>query len=182
MVRFGRLLLSLGLLGMLLILAAGTVLAQGAARASLAPSRQDSRMNGTSTLAAQGNQTMVTVRVAGAPVNGTHVNHIHTGTCQNEGGIVYPLADLRVDASGTATATTLVNTPLSTLLGAPYYVNVHAGAALPSPGVSCGNIVAGASALPATGGAPVGAALPALASAGIAAVGVATIALRRRAR
>jgi hypothetical protein len=125
--------------------------APSSARATLA-ARPGQRLSGTATLAAQGARTIVTVSVTGGPPTSTHVNHIHIGTCENEGAIVYPLADLRTDASGAATASTTVDAPLASLVTGANYVNVHAGPSLPSPGTSCGNIVAGATGLPATGG------------------------------
>ena len=137
-----------GLVGVWLMALGGTALAQTAARAALTPTG-GSRVAGASTLTAQGGQTVVVVRITGAPANSTHVNHIHAGTCEAEGGIVFPLTDLRTNAQGEAMAVTQVNATLATILGGRHYVNVHAGAALPSPGVSCGNIVAGS--LPATG-------------------------------
>jgi LPXTG-motif cell wall-anchored protein len=152
MARLGRLFLVTGLVGALVLALAGTALAQTAARATM-NATGGSRITGAATLTAQGAQTMVVVRVTGAPANSTHVNHIHVGSCEAEGGIAYPLTDLQTNAQGTATASTMVNATLATVLASRHYVNVHAGASLPSPGVSCGNIVAGASSLPTTGGA-----------------------------
>jgi hypothetical protein len=139
------------LVGVWLAALGGTALAQAAGRAALSPTG-GTRVSGASTLTAQGGQTVVVVRITGAPANSTHVNHIHTGSCEAEGGIVYPLTDLRTNAQGDAMAVTQVGAPLATILAGRHYVNVHAGPALPSPGVSCGNIVAGS--LPATGGPP----------------------------
>lgn len=109
------------------------------------------------------NQTTVTITVRGLPPNQVRVNHIHQGSCEAEGPIVYPLTDLRSDAQGNATAITTVPASLATLTSGRYYINVHAGPALPAPGISCGNIPAAAvgpaqapaqapRALPRTGG------------------------------
>lgn len=178
--RLGRLLLIGGIVGALGVFAA-PAMAQTAARATLGPTG-GSRVSGASTLAAQGNQTMVTVRISGAPTNSTHVNHIHVGSCEAEGAVVYPLIDLRTDAQGNATASTMVNASLTAIVGGGHYVNVHAGAALPSPGVSCGNIVAGVGTLPATGGAPLAQGVPAAAGLAVALAGATLVGLRRRRR
>jgi|GEM_PF-2087374 LPXTG-motif cell wall-anchored protein len=134
------------------------------------------------------NQTIVTVTVRGLPPNQVRVNHIHRGSCEAEGPIVYPLTDLRSDAQGNATASTTVPASLATLTTGQYYINVHAGPALPAPGISCGNIMAARvgpaqapaqapRALPRTGSM-----LPAVPVVGAGAVALATLlyALRRR--
>ena len=178
--RLGRLLLALALVGALATVFAGTALAQTAAMATLTPTG-GSRLSGAATLTAQGNQTMVTVRITGGTPNSTHPNHIHTGRCENVGGIVHPLNDLATDAQGNATGTTMVNAPLASVAGGNNSIMAHAGPAMPTPGVACGTIVAGAAALPATRS-PLGATLPAVAGAGAALAGAAALALRRRAR
>jgi hypothetical protein len=111
-----------------------------------------SGVTGSAQLTAMGAQTQVVVTVQGASQNGSHVNHIHAGSCAQQGGIVFPLTDIRTDATGRGSATTMVAAPLSTIQGASHYVNVHAGPALPSPGVSCGDIAmaAAAAGAPAT--------------------------------
>ncbi|HEX2036223.1 MAG TPA: CHRD domain-containing protein [Chloroflexota bacterium] len=161
-----------------------TAMAQTAARATLNPTGGSS-VSGVAALTARGDQTVVLVQVSGAPPNSTHVNHIHIGSCQAEGGIVHPLADLRTDAQGRATSITVLNVPLASVAGGQHYVNVHAGPALPSPGISCGNLTAGPAGLPATGqplsaalGGGLGVALPA---AGIMAMlGAGVVTWRRR--
>ena len=179
--RLGRLLLALALVGALATAFAGTALAQTAAMATLMPTTAASRVSGAATLTAQGGQTMVTVRITGGTPNSTHPNHIHSGSCANIGGIVHELNILSTDAQGNATATTLVNAALPSLTGGNFSVQAHAGPGMPTPGVTCGTIVAGAAALPATGS-PLGATLPAAAGVGAALAGAAALALRRRAR
>ena len=84
--------------------------------------------------------TEVTLVVAGLPANASRVNHIHRGSCQNQGAVAYPLAQLVADGNGLAIATTLVGVSLGTLAYDGYYVNVHAAEALPAPGIACGNL------------------------------------------
>lgn len=81
------------------------------------------------------NQTAVTVTVTGLEPGSTHVNHIHGGSCT--GSILFPLQDLVADKSGVARS-------VSSVAGAinveNWWVNVHAGSALPSPGITCGKV------------------------------------------
>lgn len=72
-----------------------------------------SGVSGTAQLTAVGQQTQVVVTIRGGTASGAHVNHIHTGTCANQGGIVHPLTDIRTDASGGGSATSTVNAPLA---------------------------------------------------------------------
>jgi CHRD domain len=87
--------------------------------------------------------TRVTVTAMGLPANTTHVNHIHDGSCS--GSILLPLKDLQADASGNATAVTDITQQVDFTR---WYVNVHEGATLPSPGIICGKVT------PALAGAP----------------------------
>jgi hypothetical protein len=178
MPKFARGVLVAGLVGVWLLALGGTALAQTAARAAL-NATGGTRVMGASTLTAQGGQTVVVVRITGAPANSTHVNHIHTGSCEAEGGIAYPLTDLRTNAQGEATAVTQVNASLATILAGRHYVNVHAGPTLPSPGATCGNIIAGS--LPATGS-PLAVPAPLLASAVTALAGAAFLLRKSRRR
>lgn len=179
-IRLGKILLTFALVSALSTVVAGTALAQTAvtaARANVTP-RAGQRLTATASLTASGAQTVVSLRVTGGDPNAMHVNHIHTGTCEAEGGIVYPLTDIRLDAQGNGTFTTTINASLPTLTTGGNYVNIHAGPALPSPGISCGNIVAGAAALPATGGGFVHLALAISGALGLAGTG---LVIRRRA-
>jgi len=87
---------------------------------------------------------IVTLLVWGLAPGSAHSNHIYAGSCQNEGAIVYPLADLVADATGNATATTIVPADMSMMGMMAHYVNVHAGilgtSAAAAPGITCGNI------------------------------------------
>jgi len=87
---------------------------------------------------------VVTVLVWGVAPGSAHSNHVRAGSCQNEGAIVYPLADLTANESGLATATTIVPVDMSMMGMMAHYVNVHAGilgtSAAAAPGITCGNI------------------------------------------
>ncbi|HLH24760.1 MAG TPA: hypothetical protein VK066_19740 [Chloroflexota bacterium] len=81
------------------------------------------------------NQTAVIVTVYGLPPGSEHVNHIHNGSCT--GNILFPLERLVADDNGVARS-------VSSVPGAinpdTWWVNVHAGYALPSTGITCGQV------------------------------------------
>ena len=131
---------------------------------------------GTATLTdIGGNRTRVDIRVTVGPGGSASMpNHIHSGRCPNVGGVVHALTPV---ANGMGT--TEVNASLTDLLAGQFAINLHRSAAESSVYVSCGNVVAGATALPATGS-PIGAAAPALAALGAATLGLAGFALRKR--
>jgi hypothetical protein len=159
----GRSIVAAGLAAALVTLAAAPALAQQgplAAVASIEPTG-GSGVNGSATFMDAGTRTVVTVRAGNLPPNSTRVNHIHAGICNGpDRGIAFPLADLRSDARGEATANTTVDVPLARILAEGHYVNIHAGASLPSPGVACGQIALTSGRLPLSPGAP-GVRLPA---------------------
>jgi len=100
-----------------------------------------------------------------------HPAHIHSGTCDQLGDVVYPLNDLTAPGmAGTPTAesqstmtvatpasgmtsmsggqvvaesTTMVTTTLDELLGAPYAINVHESAENIGNYIACGEITEG---------------------------------------
>jgi hypothetical protein len=81
------------------------------------------------------NQTAVIVTVYGLEPGSEHVNHIHGGSCT--GGILFPLQNLVADKSGVARAVSSVPAAINP---ETWWVNVHAGYALPSPGITCGEV------------------------------------------
>jgi hypothetical protein len=141
---------------------------------------------GTATATMRGDQLTVTLRMSGLTPNATHVTHVHEGQCPSVGAILVPLTDLRTDATGNATSTSTITVPPGTPPPTPgtQVVHVHAGPALPSPSISCGNVVLAAAAFPRTGAGPAsaGRALPAALAVALATVGGAGCWLRRRRR
>ena len=92
--------------------------------------------------------------VATPVVAAVHPAHIHTGSCDSLGEVVFPLADLAMPAadegSGVipiATSVTVVDASLEQILSAPHAVNVHESYEAIGNYIACGNI----------GGSPVGA-------------------------
>jgi hypothetical protein len=77
-------------------------------------------------MAGEGGQTAATVTLTGAPANGTHPWHVHSGTCAEKGPIVGPPAaytPLTGDATGAAKLE--VTLPFATPTSGTYSVNVH---------------------------------------------------------
>jgi hypothetical protein len=72
----------------------------------------------------------VTVTMTGLGPNSTHPAHIHSGTCANTGGVLYPLNPVVADASGDATATTTVSPVANGIPATGWAVNVHTGPGL----------------------------------------------------
>ncbi len=119
-----------------------------------------------------GGRTRVDIRVTVGPGGSASMpNHIHTGRCPDVGAVTYPL-----NAVTSGVGQTEVNASLTDLLAGTFAINLHRSATESGVYVSCGNVVAGASALPATGS-PITAAVPLIASATLALAG---FALRRR--
>ncbi len=112
--------------------------AQESATVTMGPGREASQP-GTAILTAQGNQTQVVLNIQPGLPGAQQPAHIHQGTCPDVGAVAVPLSNV-VDGR----STTIIDRPLSSLLGAGLSINVHKGT---SPAdlnvyVSCGNIPA----------------------------------------
>jgi len=89
----------------------------------------------------------VTVTVKGLAAGSNHINHIHKGNCPGSPGpiatdVITALQPLVADASGNATATTMVAHDF-VLPAEGWYANVHAGPDLQganAKSISCGNL------------------------------------------
>ena len=156
---------------LLALLAVGTASAQQTVTVPLT-AQNNSGVSGTATLTDMGSQTQVVINVTGEPAGASEPAHIHVGACPNPGAVKYPLNNVE-----NGTSTTTVNAPLSVITAGNMAVNLHESKANISHYVSCGDIpvIAVATTMPKSGGAPVG--LVALAAAVIAGAGYT---LRRR--
>jgi len=134
-----------------------------------------SGVSGTATLTdIGGGRTRVDVRIS----TGGNANmpiHIHEGTCAT----LNPAPKFPLTNVVNGTSTTEVNATIAMIVASPHAINLHKSPQEAAVYVSCGNVVAGAAALPATGG-PASAAVPAFAALGTALTGLAAFALRRR--
>lgn len=98
----------------------------------------DSGTTGEATLNPMDGQVQVMVRLMGAP-EGERPGHIHSGTCDNLGGVVQPLEPVVVGADGTGTSTSTVPLDMATLTGGQHVINYHGEGGTP---IACGPITA----------------------------------------
>ena len=101
---------------------------------------------GTATLNWDPTSKTLTVKVTltGLAPNSVHPEHIHTGSCANQGAVLHPLAMLNADAHGDASATTTIPNVTGGIPASGWYVNVHNGPGL-SPAdqflpIVCGDV------------------------------------------
>ncbi|SRR5579883_2146482 len=162
--------------GVAVALAAGSLLVVQAQTATTIPMvpTGDTTLSGSVVITPQGgNQVKVDITVNGLKPNDDRASHIHSpgngpvqANCDSNGPVVYPLNDVKADASGKGTSSTTITVdPSKGIPTAGWYVNVHQGAA-PNvgSGVICARIAApvvsgAAAAAPspaAGGGAPAG--------------------------
>lgn len=95
--------------------------------------QNDSGMAGVATLTGMNDSTLVTLALTGAPVGVTQPAHIHTGSCAEIGGVVYPL-----EFPVNGVSETVLNVPLDTILGElPLALNVHKSPQEASVYVAC---------------------------------------------
>ncbi|MEE9198814.1 MAG: CHRD domain-containing protein [Dehalococcoidia bacterium] len=94
----------------------------------------DSGQTGTATLTAMGGQTKVEIN-ATAGVSG--IQHIHSGSCDNLGGVAHDLGTIGAEG----TSVTVVDASLESLMAGEFAVNLHDK---DNPGIytSCGDISA----------------------------------------
>ena len=102
---------------------------------------------GITKLSLDGSTLTVQLVMGGLVPGSKHMAHIHAGSCESEGGVVYPLNTVVADANGIGTSTTTIN-QVNTIPASGWYVNVHLGATMQDLGtqtgddpISCGNVV-----------------------------------------
>jgi hypothetical protein len=94
--------------------------------------------SGTATLTPVDGGVMVSVKIAGEPVDVPQPMHIHTGSCATLGGVKYPLTNVVDGVSVTPGAR--VPTTIADLLAAPFAINVHKSTTEIGVYVACGDI------------------------------------------
>jgi hypothetical protein len=73
-------------------------------------------------------QTLTVTLTASSLNPGPHAAHIHLGSCQNQGGVKYMMADFTADADGTIAHQTRVITGVTSVPGpGNWYLNLHQG-------------------------------------------------------
>ena len=98
--------------------------------------QNNSGMSGEATLTAMDGSTLVELELTGAPSGITQPAHIHTGSCANIGGVVYPLT-FPVDGASETTLDVSLDALLTQL---PLALNVHKSAEEASVYVACGDL------------------------------------------
>ncbi len=134
----------LSLLGVLVLLLATASLsmAQAAKSTNLTfKASNNSGVTGTGTATEAGAGVKFSLSFKGFPPNSEHAGHVHQGTCEKQGAVVYPLTPAKADAQGNATVEGEADAPFSQLTNGNYYVNYHVALTPPGDGVSCANIV-----------------------------------------
>ena len=91
---------------------------------------------GTATLLDGAKGLIVRLRVAGGPEGTPQPAHIHTGTCDNLGGVKYPLKSV---TNGTS-ETVIPDVTLATFSKGQWAINVHKSTSDLKTYVACGNI------------------------------------------
>jgi hypothetical protein len=103
----------------------------------LLSSQNNSGQFGEATITQTAEGIKVVIETTGAPADIAQPAHIHTGSCADIGGVVYPLTFPVNGFSETTLAVSLED--LSNQL--PLAINVHKSAAEPSIYVACGDLV-----------------------------------------
>ena len=99
-----------------------------------------SGITGNAALVPAGGGYQVILTLGGGRSGGAHAAHVHTGTCDNLGGVVAPLQPVTTDASGGGSSTSVVNVPPATLLNGQHVISVHEAGGNPGSPVACGAI------------------------------------------
>ena len=97
--------------------------------------------SGTASLQAKGDGIEIEVEVDGIPP-GLHANHVHHGSCANEGEIHVPLRDLVADSDGDAEAETEWNANDIDHFATGHYVAIHERSTADGVGavIVCGDV------------------------------------------
>jgi len=100
--------------------------------------------HGNATLTLNHNTLTVVVTLDGLVPGSGHAAHIHAGSCQSQGGIVYTLNNVVADAHGHAQVTTVIQNVQSIPVHG-WYVNVHYSTDISTQTgfdpIACGNVV-----------------------------------------
>jgi hypothetical protein len=100
---------------------------------------QGSGVSGEVTIADRGDRTEISVRLADAPANSTLPGHVHSGTCENIGGVQQALEQITTDATGAGTMTATVDLAPMTAMDGQHVVVYHGEGGTP---IACAEIPA----------------------------------------
>jgi len=103
-------------------------------------------VSGMAQLSLSGKTLTVKLTLSGLEPNSAHAAHIHSGSCESQGAVVYPLTPVKADATGNASVTITINN-VSSIPSSGWYVNVHHSTALATQTgfdpIACGNVTVG---------------------------------------
>jgi hypothetical protein len=131
-----RIWISLIAAGLLAIAAIGPVAADEHSLTIDLDEVDGSGVSGTAVLTEEDGQTTVEIELEGAPEGGVHPVHIHAGTCDDLGDVVFPLNDIEEGVSEST-----VDASIDDILAAEHAINVHLSADEMNVYVACGEIV-----------------------------------------
>jgi CHRD domain-containing protein len=98
--------------------------------------------SGTILLSPSDGTVMVELKITGLAADSQHVSHVHVGSCQQTGGIIYALNPVIADGTGAADTKSLVHATYPPA-GGHWYVVVHAGPDMQGTNAAyllCGNL------------------------------------------
>ena len=106
----------------------------------------DESAHGEAQLSLQNDTLVVNLTMSGLAPNTAHMAHIHAGSCESQGAVVYPLQLVVADGKGNATVTTTIN-DMKTFPTTPLYINIHEAGTMSGMStqtgfnpIACGNI------------------------------------------
>jgi hypothetical protein len=85
----------------------------------------DESVHGHAWLSLHDDELVVKISVSGLIPHTAHMAHIHAGSCQAQGPVVYPLQPVVADGDGNATSTTIIKDVNKHALDGQFYVNIH---------------------------------------------------------
>ena len=110
------------------------------------PASAGETVSGMSQLTLADSTLTVKLTVSGLEPNSKHTAHIHAGSCESQGAVIYPLTTVVADASGKANVTTTISN-VSSIPSSGWYVNVHHSTDLSTQTgfdpIACGNVTVG---------------------------------------
>jgi Cu/Zn superoxide dismutase len=109
-------------------------------------SSEDQSASGMAQMTLSGGTLTVKLTLSGLAPNSKHAAHIHSGSCESQGAVVYPLPTVVADASGNASATDTIPN-VSSIPSSGWYVNIHHSTDLSTQTgfdpIACGNVIVG---------------------------------------
>lgn len=104
------------------------------------------KASGTAQLALSGSTLTVKLTLNGLQPHSSHAAHIHAGTCQSQGAVIYTLSNVVAGATGNASETTTIKN-VKSIPASGWYVNVHYGTNIATQTgfnpIACGNVIVG---------------------------------------